>query len=241
MAGNGQKGTRGLPRHVGLIMDGNGRWAKRRGLPRNMGHRAGAEAFKAIVRHADKLGIEYLTAFAFSTENWSRPKDEIDGIMDLLRSFLRNADNFRGHNNRLNILGDPSPLAPDLRERIGEIHRESEKNTGMTVNIALNYGGRGEIVHAARVLLRRYSHGEIRDIGSIGEADFEACLYTAGQPDVDLVIRTSGEQRVSNFLLWQAAYAEYVFPEVYWPDFTPARFDKALREYAARDRRMGRI
>ena len=230
-----------LPRHVGIIMDGNGRWAVKRGLPRRMGHQKGSDAFVKIARHAAKCGVEYLSVYAFSTENWLRPPEEVDAIMNLLRQFLGDYKKYRKDNMRMNILGNPAPLAPDIRELIDRIHTESRDNTGMTLNIAINYGGRDEILHAAKLLLQRYKNGEISDIDSIGEKDFEAGLYTAGMPDIDLVIRTSGELRISNFLLWQSAYAEYFFPDVLFPDFSPADFDKALEEYASRSRRMGGI
>ncbi|GHU80767.1 isoprenyl transferase [Clostridia bacterium] len=231
----------GIPRHVGLIMDGNGRWARQRGLPRTAGHKYGADAFTKIARHAAKRGVRYLTAYAFSTENWSRPPEEVGAIMDLLRGFLGDYKKYRKDNMRMNVLGDAAPLAPDIQELIGRIHGESRDNTGMTLNIALNYGGRDEILHAAKALLRRYESGDISDIDSLSGDDFAAGLYTAGMPDVDLVIRTSGERRISNFLLWQSAYAEYVFPDVLFPDFSVSHFDEALREYAGRSRRMGGI
>lgn len=227
-----------LPRHIGVIMDGNGRWAGRRGLPRIAGHKKGAETFEKIVRYAAKLGVPVLTAYAFSTENWKRPTEEVAGIMDLLRVYLDNAVKKDSENLRIRVPGDISRLDGDLRERIARLERETAKNTGMCLNIALNYGGRSEIVHAAAAAAEKLKRGEI---AAVDEETFADCLYTAGQPDVDLLIRTSGERRISNFLLWQLAYAELVFLDVLWPDFTKRHFDMAIAEYAARNRRLGGI
>jgi len=231
--------TTNTPIHIGLIMDGNGRWAQRRGLPRKFGYRHGAEACRKIISHARDRGIKYVTAFAFSTENWKRPPDEIDVIMELLRDYLGEFDCYRKENVRVCFLGDPSPLAPDLQEIISGITRDTGGNDGLWLNFAINYGGRDELLHAAKGLIHKYSRGEIGDINALTEEDFESCLFTAGQPDVDLVIRTSGELRISNFLLWQSAYAEYAFPEMLWPDFTPSQFDKVLADYSMRSRRKG--
>lgn len=230
-----------VPTHVGIIMDGNGRWAKRRGIPRIMGHKRGAKVFGEIVKHVSKTPIRFLTAYAFSTENWKRPPEEVAAIMDLLRTYLGDVENYRDENIRITVIGDVSALDADIRERITYIQNNSRDNTGLTVNIALNYGGRAEILNAAGGIAKLYAAGGIPDIDALDERLFERCLYTAGQPDVDLVIRTSGEKRISNFLLWQSAYAEYIFTEVLWPDFTPEQFDGALREYAGRARRMGNI
>lgn len=233
--------TQNMPVHVGIIMDGNGRWAKKRGLPRNIGHKQGAQAFSDIAKHAAKIGIKYLTVYAFSTENWRRPPDEVAAIMDLLRSYLSDADKYKKENMRTVILGDLSPLDADMRASIANIEQSSRNNTGMTLGIALNYGGRDEILRAARRIAREFAAGQIASLSHVDEQMFTDCLYTAGQPDVDLVIRTSGESRISNFLLWQSAYAEYVFTDVLWPDFSPKHFDAAIREYALRIRRMGGI
>jgi len=229
-----------LPAHVGVIMDGNGRWAKQRGLPRSQGHRKGAEVFGDVVRYAMKRGIKYLTVYAFSTENWNRPPEEVRGIMDLLRGYLKNADNYRKENVRTRILGERFALDEDLREMIVKVEEKSAGNDGINVNIALNYGGRDEIVHAAKGAARRILSGEIA-LQQIDEALLGNGMYTAGQPDVDLIIRTGGERRISNFLLWQGAYAELVFCDIYWPDFSPRDFDAALEEYAMRQRRMGGV
>ena len=228
-----------IPAHVGVIMDGNGRWAKKRGLPRNLGHKQGAQTFGEIARHAARRGIAHLTVYAFSTENWRRPPEEVGAIMDLLRSYLKDVQRYKKENMRVRILGDTQPLAPDIREMIVALENNSRENTGMSLNIALNYGSRDEIMHAARRLAQEYAGGQLAELEDVDEALFSRYLYTSGQPDVDLVIRTSGENRISNFLLWQSAYAEYVFTDVLWPDFTPAHFDAALQEYATRTRRMG--
>ena len=230
----------GLPAHVGIIMDGNGRWAKARGLPRVQGHKKGADAFGKIVRHARDLGIPYLTLYTFSTENWNRPPEEVRGIMNLLRGYLKNADNYRKENVRTRILGELSALDDDLRELIEKVEKNSAANDGINLNIALSYGGRGEIVHAARAVAQRILRGEIA-LQQIDEALLAREMYTSGQPDADLIIRTGGERRMSNFLLWQGAYAELVFSDVLWPDFNPRDFDAALAEYAARTRKMGGV
>ena len=227
-----------LPRHVGIIMDGNGRWAKRLGAAHKVGHKRGAEAFGKIARHASSLGIEYLTVYAFSTENWSRPPEEVEDIMALLCAYLKDMARYEKENFRLNVLGEREPLDASLRDTIQDVERRSKANTGMVLNIALNYGGREEIVQAARRLALHCAQGGITP-QDIDQNAFAECLYTAGQPNVDLIIRTSGEMRISNFLLWQSAYAEYVFCNELWPDFTPKHFDNALREYARRERRMG--
>lgn len=229
-----------LPDHVGIIMDGNGRWATARGLSRNRGHKRGAEAFGEIVRHAKKLGIPYLTVYAFSTENWNRPPQEVAGIMDLLRGYLRDADRYRKENVQTQIIGDKDRLDADLVEMIAKVEEGSRNNTGIHVNIALNYGGRDELVHAARKIAAMILEGSI-PLQSVDHSLLERCLYTAGQPDVDLIIRTGGERRISNFLLWQGAYAEFVFTPTLWPDFTAADLDAALEEFSRRERRMGGI
>ena len=231
-----QDATPLLPRHIGIIMDGNGRWAKRRSLPRSAGHRQGARTFRTISRYCRDIGIEYLTVYAFSTENWKRPQEEIDAIMNLLRDYLneleRHSDEDEGV---LRFIGDTAPLAEDLRLRIDEVQARTAGRPGITVNIALNYGGRAEIVRAVLAV-----SGEISP-DAVDEALVDSLLYTAGQPPVDLIIRPSGEQRLSNFMLWQGAYAELVFMDVLWPDFAPADLDRALEEYQRRSRRFGGI
>ena len=223
-----------LPAHIAIIMDGNGRWAKRRGLPRSAGHSAGASTFKTIARYCNRIGIRYLTVYAFSTENWKRSQEEIDGIMDLLRAYLKDSTNFKSENIRLTFIGDFAPLAHDIVELIGQAEADARDATGLQVNIALNYGGRDEIVHAVRRLV-----GEGMPVEAITEDAISSRLYTAGMPDPDLVIRPSGEYRLSNYLIWQTAYAEFWFTDVLWPDFSERDIDAALAAYRARDRRFG--
>ena len=236
-----QDATPLLPRHIGIIMDGNGRWAKRRSLPRSAGHRQGARTFRTISRYCRDIGIEYLTVYAFSTENWKRPQEEIDAIMNLLRDYL---DELERHSDEdegvLRFIGDTAPLAEDLRLRIDEVQARTAGRPGITVNIALNYGGRAEIVRAVQRAAELTVSGEISP-DAVDEALVDSLLYTAGQPPVDLIIRPSGEQRLSNFMLWQGAYAELVFMDVLWPDFAPADLDRALEEYQRRSRRFGGI
>lgn len=227
------EGSERLPRHIAIIMDGNGRWAKKRGLPRNAGHSAGAESFRRVARYCRDRGVEYLTVYAFSTENWKRPEEEVRGIMRLLEKFLREAlAGMEKENIRLCFLGDLTPLTPALRELCETCQTRSAGYTGGQVNICLNYGGRDEI-------LRAVSRWQAAGAPALTEASFEQYLDTAGQPPVDLLIRPGGERRISNFLLWQLAYAEMVFSDVLWPDFDGAELEKALAAYAARDRRFG--
>lgn len=229
-----------VPQHIAIIMDGNGRWAKQRGLPRNAGHRQGAKVFETICDYCQKIGVKYVTAYAFSTENWKRPQNEVDAIMDLLRSYLKEAAKQVKRNVCLRFLGDRTPLAPDVQELIEQAERESAANTGITVCIALNYGGRAEIVHSARLLAEKAAKGQL-DPARIDEGMLAENLYSGGIPDPDLMIRPSGEKRLSNFLLWQLAYAEFVFLDVLWPDFTPADLDEAIRQFQLRNRRFGGI
>jgi len=228
-----------LPRHVAIIMDGNGRWAKRRGLPRALGHRKGVEALRAVVRESSDLGIQALSLYAFSTENWKRSRAEVGVLMGLLLEFFsREIDELHANNVRIRILGDVDGLPGPQREACRNAVERTRKNTGLSLNIALNYGGRDDLVRAARSLARRVAAGELSP-DAIDEAALSGALDTAGQPDVDLIIRTSGEMRLSNFLLFQAAYAELLFPETLWPDFDLAAYHAALAAYAARDRRFG--
>ena len=230
-----------LPAHVGVIMDGNGRWAKRRGLPRKMGHKVGAETFRTIVRYANRIGLRYMTMYVFSTENWSRPKDEVNAIMDLLRKYLEDVDNYRSENIRIRFLGDLTVFDAKMQAKMAEIEKTSQDNTGLTLNLAVNYGGRSELTSAARQLALDAAAGKIRP-EEITEQMLADRLYTKGEPDVDLIIRPSGEYRLSNFLIWQSAYAEYVFmDEILWPDFKPADLDRALDEYQCRNRRFGGV
>ena len=230
-----------LPTHIGIIMDGNGRWAQKRGLPRSAGHKQGARVFRNIVRYCREIGIGYLTVYAFSTENWKRPQSEIDAIMDLLRDYLdeleRHSDEQQGV---LCFIGDMEPLAEDLRLRIAEVQERTAGREGIVVNIALNYGGRAEIVHAVQQAVRLSRQGSLAE-EAVDEALVDSLMYTVGQPPVDLIVRPSGEQRISNFLLWQGAYAELVFMDVLWPDFTPGDLDRAIAEFRRRSRRFGGI
>ena len=227
---------RSLPQHIAIIMDGNGRWAKKRGLPRSAGHAAGAKTFKQIARYCNKIGIKYLTVYAFSTENWKRPETEVKGIMDLFRSYLKDVDNFKGENIRLEFIGDREPLAEDIKKLMEHAEEESANATGLHLNMAINYGGRDELVHAVKAIIKEGIPAD-----KITEDVVSAHLYTAGQPDPDFIIRPSGEYRLSNYLIWQSAYAEYWFSDVLWPDFKPKHLDKALEDFSNRNRRFGGV
>ena len=230
-----------LPAHLGIIMDGNGRWAKRRGLPRSAGHAAGAANFKKITRYCSKIGIRYLTVYAFSTENWTRPAEEVSALMTLFRKYLEEAlRDFRDDDIVVRFLGDTVAFPPELQTLIRETEEISAARTGMVLNIAMNYGGRAELVRAVRSIAERVRAGELAP-DAITEETVSSALYTAGQPDPDLIVRPSGEHRTSNFLLWQSAYAEYVIMDVLWPDFGPDDLNAALREYANRSRRFGGV
>jgi undecaprenyl diphosphate synthase len=230
---------RAAPAHVAIIMDGNGRWATARGLGRPFGHRKGVDAVRPIVEAAAEAGVSYLTLFAFSAENWTRPVGEVDELMRLLRFYLR-SQIAELHKNgvKMRVIGDRSRLSADIVAMIERGEALTRENTKITLAVALNYGGRQDIVQAARALAEQARAGSL-DPASIDETVFGNTLHTAGLPDPDLLIRTSGEQRISNFLLWQFAYTEMVFVETLWPDFTPAEFQSALREYQTRDRRFG--
>lgn len=225
---------------IGIIMDGNGRWAKKRGLPRTAGHTKGAEVFNDILHYCNRLGVASVTFYAFSTENWSRPEDEVNGIMRLFGEYLLKAYNYEEENNRVYFIGDRTPLSPRLRDLMDDIETKSAKNDGTILNIAINYGGRQEIVRAAQILARRVQQGEMlpEDIDIQAMSD---CMYTAGQRDPDFILRPSGEHRLSNFMLWQASYAELVDMNVLWPDFTRDDLDKAITEYNTRSRRFGGV
>ena len=228
-----------VPTHIAIIMDGNGRWAKKRGLPRTAGHKVGAEAFRTIANYAKSIGLQYLTVYAFSTENWKRPQEEVSTIMGLLEKYLlellRDMDKNRV---RFSFFGDLSPLSPSLRQEAAELMERSRQYEGVQVNFCLNYGGRDEILRAARAYAARCAAGEAKP-EDLTEADFSGLLWSAGVPDPDLVIRPSGEQRISNFLLWQSAYAEYYFTDTLWPDFGPRDLDLAIEAYNKRNRRFG--
>ena len=227
------------PAHVAIIMDGNGRWAKSRGLPRIAGHRSGAEAVRRTVEAAGEFGIAYLTLFGFSSENWKRPVDEVDDLMGLLRHYIR-AEIAELHSQavRVRVIGDRKRLAPDIVTLIDNAEALTRDNGRLTLTIALSYGGRAEITAAARAIAAAVAEGRMT-LEQIDEAAFAAQLFTAGMPDTDLLIRTSGEQRISNFLLWQSAYTELVFTDTLWPDFGKADLERALRDFHRRDRRYG--
>ncbi|WP_332811399.1 isoprenyl transferase [Sphingomonas sp.] len=228
-----------MPRHVAIIMDGNGRWAKARGLPRVAGHRAGAEAARKVLRAAGDAGVECLTLYAFSSENWKRSGDEIDSLMGLLRLYIgRELNALHAEGVRLKIIGDHRKFPAETAKMVDQAVAKTAGNTKRTLVIALNYGSRAELVHAARAIAERAAAGEI-DPGAIDETAIEAELDTAELPPLDLLIRTSGEHRLSNFLLWQAAYAELLFVDTLWPDFDGAAFAAALADYAGRERRFG--
>lgn len=229
-----------LPEHVAIIMDGNGRWARKHKLSVSKGHRQGTETLREIIRHTDDLGIKALSLYAFSTENWKRSEEEVAALMQLILDFFASEiDELDAKNVRILILGDKSGLPEKQRETLKEAERRTENNTGLRLNIAVNYGGRAELVKAAREIATLAVNGSL-PVNAITEETISDHLYTRGQPDVDLLIRTSGEQRLSNFLLYQNAYAEFVFPEILWPDFTVHDYDLALDAYAHRERRFGR-
>ncbi|MBS7554203.1 isoprenyl transferase [Ancylobacter dichloromethanicus] len=230
-----------MPRHVAIIMDGNGRWAKSHGLPRFEGHRRGAEAVRRVVADARDLGIEALTLYSFSSENWSRPKQEIGELMGLLKRFIRSdLKDLHAKNVRLRIIGEGHPTDPEVQGLLDEAQALTRANTGVTLTVAFNYGARNEMARAAQALARQVAAGELR-AEDITPARFAEALDTAGLPPLDLMIRTSGEQRLSNFLLWQAAYAELVFLPVFWPDFDRSWLERALGEYGRRERRFGGV
>lgn len=233
--------TANLPNHIGIIMDGNGRWAKKRGLPRSAGHRAGADALKKIITEANHLGVKYITVYAFSTENWKRPKDEVDYLMSLLLDYLRNAEKtLAGENVAIRVIGSRKELSEEIREQIVKTEEFTRNNTGIVMNIALNYGGREEITNAVKEICAEVSDGNT-DIEDITDETLGNHLYTKGQPDVDLLIRTSGEQRLSNFMLWQVSYAEMWFTDKLWPDFKPSDLRQAITDFCGRGRRFGGV
>lgn len=229
-----------LPRHIAIIMDGNGRWAKRRGLPRSAGHAAGAENFKTIVRYCGEIGISYLTVYAFSTENWSRPKDEVDNLMRLLEEYLDKAHTELDDRVRVRIIGEREMLSEALCRKAEKLEADTADRTGMVLNIALSYGSRQEMLHAVRRAAEKVEAGEVKP-ADITEEMLSGFLYTAGQPDPDLIIRPSGEKRLSNFLLWQAAYAEFWYSDILWPSFKPVHLMEAIAAFQKRDRRFGGV
>ncbi len=230
---------RAVPRHVAIILDGNGRWAKKRMLPRNAGHAAGSKNVEKICEAAWNMGIEYVTMYAFSTENWSRPKEEVDALMKLLESYLKDCIKTSKKNNmQVRVIGDISRLEPQLQDRIRELEEVSAQNTGLHFQVALNYGSRDEITRAVRKMAEDVKNGELAP-ETISDETITDYLDTKGIPDPDLMIRTSGEQRLSNYLLWQLAYAEFYFTDVLWPDFNKKELEKAVEFYQKRDRRFG--
>lgn len=230
-----------VPGHVAIVMDGNGRWAKKRNLPRLAGHNAGMKALKEIVKHSNTLGIEHLTVYAFSTENWKRPSEEVSGIFKILIYYVdKELASLDENNVRVNILGDYKKLPKEAVAKLEEALLTTKSNTGLNFHIALNYGSRGEILRGIKLLTTDVKDGRLCS-DDIDEAVFSKYLYTKDLPDPDLIIRTSGELRLSNFLLWQSAYSEFVFSDVNWPDFTPKRLEEAIIEYNSRIRRFGGI
>lgn len=232
--------SRPVPRHIAIILDGNGRWAKKRGLPRTAGHKVGAENFRRIATYCKNIGVEYLTVYAFSTENWSRPEDEVSTLMKLFDRYLKEAiDTMARDNIRMRVLGDVSALSPELQRQIEETNRISQQYEGFQANICINYGGRAEIMRAAKLYLE-----DVRVNGAGEELDenrFSSYMYSSGIPDPELLIRPGGEQRISNFLLWQCAYSEFYFTDVLWPDFDAQELEKAIAEFNRRDRRFGGV
>lgn len=230
-----------IPNHVAIILDGNGRWAKAKGMPRNYGHVQGAKTVEVICEEAYKMGIQYLTVYAFSTENWNRPKDEVDALMKLLRNYMKTCLKTAAKNRMcVRVIGDKSRLDEDIRTRIEELEEATKDNDGLHFQIAINYGGRDELVRAVKQIAEKVSLGEVK-AKEISEEMISGALDTKGIPDPDLLIRTCNEQRISNFLLWQLAYTEFYFTPVPWPDFTKDELEKAVEAYNHRDRRYGLI
>ena len=225
-----------LPNHIGIIMDGNGRWAKKRALPRTAGHAAGSKKFKEIARYCNKIGLKYLTVYAFSTENWRRPKEEVDTIMNIFRDYLKDSVNFKDENIKLEFIGDITGMPEDIADLMKQAEYNSRNATGLTVYMAINYGGRDELVHAVRDIIKEGIPAD-----SIDEKVVSDHLYAKNCPDPELIIRPSGEYRLSNFLIWQAAYSEFWYSNVLWPDFSPDDLDRAIEDYNKRNRRFGGI
>ncbi len=230
-----------IPEHIGIIMDGNGRWAKAKGYPRTVGHKAGVETIRRILKEAQRLGVKYITLYAFSTENWKRPKEEVGALMKLLVQYFRLELNELHENGVVvNTIGDISKLPKECIEEIKKAKEKTKNNTGIVMNLALNYGGRDEIVRAVKLLSKDVAEGKI-SAEEIDEKSIENYLYTAGMPDPDMIIRPSGEQRLSNFLLWQCAYSEFWYSDINWPDFTEQDLRRAIFDFQNRDRRFGGI
>ena len=236
-----EQGKLVMPQHVAIILDGNGRWAKRKGMPRNYGHVQGAKTVEVICEEAYRMGIQYLTVYAFSTENWNRPKDEVDALMKLLRNYMKTClTTARKNRMCVRVIGDKTRLDEDIRTRIAELEESTKDNDGLHFQIALNYGGRDEIVRAVKKITEKAAKGELSP-EDVTEDYLSGMLDTHGLPEPDLLIRTCNEQRISNFLLWQLAYTEFYFTPVAWPDFTKEELIKAVEAYNHRDRRYGLI
>lgn len=230
-----------IPAHIAIIMDGNGRWAKKRFMPRLIGHKYGVETVRTVVKYCNKIGVKYLTLYAFSTENWNRPADEVNGLMDLLVTYLRSElDELHENGVRINLIGHIEDMPTAARAELERSMEKTASNQGLTLNLALNYGGRDEIRRGVQAIAQRVQNGELKP-EDISDETISDSLYTKGQDDPDLIIRTSGEIRVSNFLLWQLAYSEFYFTEVLWPDFNEKELDKAIEEYNQRNRRYGKV
>ena len=237
---SGSNSDLNIPVHVGIIMDGNGRWAKKRGLPRKIGHRQGAQNFRTITKYAKQVGIKYLTFYAFSTENWRRPHEEVDALMDLFEKYLDEVKDFIEENIRIRFIGDRTKLRPSLQDKMLDVEQTSKDFDSMTLLLAINYGGRDEICHSCRTLAQLVKDGKLEP-EDITMDMIEQNLYTQEVPPVDLVIRPSGEQRLSNFMIWQSAYAEFYYSNILWPDFKKDDLDKAIVAYNDRNRRFGGV
>ena len=230
-----------LPRHIAFIMDGNGRWAQKRGLPRSAGHAAGTEALREIIRTCSDIGIECMSIYAFSTENWGRPEEEVSALMKLItRYFMSEIDELDEENVKITILGDVERFPQEQKQSLVNAMERTKDNTGLHLNIALNYGGRAELLRGVKTIAEKCEKGEMTS-SEIGFDTISDALYTAGQPDVDLLVRTGGDERISNFLLWQTWYAELIFEKTYWPDYNKEKLFENLNTYAARDRRFGKV
>lgn len=230
-----------IPQHVAIILDGNGRWAKAKGMPRNYGHAQGSKTLERICEEAYRMGVKYLTVYAFSTENWNRPNEEVEALMKLLRNYMKTCLKTAAKNDmKIRVIGDMTRLDDDIRGRIKELEQATVNNQGLNFQIAINYGSRDEMIRAIRALAADCVNGK-QSAKDISEKIFESYLDTKGIPDPDLLIRTSGEQRLSNYLLWQLAYTEFYFTEIHWPDFTKEELIKAIEQYNARDRRFGGV
>lgn len=228
--------NRVIPEHIAIIMDGNGRWAKNRSLPRTAGHAAGSKKFKEIARYCNKIGVKHLTVYAFSTENWRRPKEEVDAIMNIFRDYLRDSANFKSENIKLEFIGDRSGMPQDIVELMAQAEYDSKDATGLKCYMAINYGGRDELVHAVRDIIKEGIPAE-----EINEDTISSHIYTKHYPDPELIIRPSGEYRLSNFLIWQSAYSEFWFSNILWPDFSTNDLEQAIDDYNKRNRRFGGV